>query len=39
MPERKIITGGLLYHHASLRSDAWVVHLCEFSRGQSQLNR
>jgi hypothetical protein len=27
LPERGIITGGLLHHHASLRSDAWVVYL------------
>jgi hypothetical protein len=26
LPERGIITGGLLHHHACLRSDAWVVH-------------
>jgi hypothetical protein len=26
LPERGIITGGLLHHHASLRSDAQVVH-------------
>jgi hypothetical protein len=26
LPKRGIITGGLLLHHASLRSDAWVVH-------------
>jgi hypothetical protein len=26
LPERGIITGGLLHHHASLQSDAWVVH-------------
>jgi hypothetical protein len=27
LPERGIITGGLLHRHAYLRSDAWVVHL------------
>jgi hypothetical protein len=27
LPERGIITGGLLHHHACLRSDAWVVYL------------
>jgi hypothetical protein len=27
LPERGIITVGLLHHHASLRSDAWVVYL------------
>jgi hypothetical protein len=27
LSERGIITGGLLHHHASLRSDAWVVYL------------
>jgi hypothetical protein len=26
LPERRIITGGLLHHYASLRSDVWVVH-------------
>ena len=26
LPERWIITRGLLHHHASLRSDVWVVH-------------
>jgi hypothetical protein len=26
LPERGIITGGLLHHHVSLQSDAWVVH-------------
>jgi hypothetical protein len=27
LPERGITTGGLLYHHAYLRSDTWVVYL------------
>jgi hypothetical protein len=27
LPERGITTGGLLHHHASLRSDVWVVYL------------
>jgi hypothetical protein len=27
MPEREITTGGLLHHHACLRSDVWVVYL------------
>jgi hypothetical protein len=27
LPERGITTGGLLHHHACLRSDAWVVYL------------
>jgi hypothetical protein len=27
LPERGIITEGLLHHHACLRSDAWVVYL------------
>jgi hypothetical protein len=27
LPERGIITRGLLHRHACLRSDAWVVHL------------
>jgi hypothetical protein len=27
LPKRGIITGGLLRHHACLRSDAWVVYL------------
>jgi hypothetical protein len=27
LPERGITTGGLLYHHACLRSDVWVVYL------------
>jgi hypothetical protein len=27
LPERGITTGGLLHHHAFLRSDAWVVYL------------
>jgi hypothetical protein len=27
LPDRGIITGGLLHHHASLQSDAWVVYL------------
>jgi hypothetical protein len=27
LPDRGIITGGLLHHHACLRSDAWLVHL------------
>jgi hypothetical protein len=26
LPERRITTGGLLYHHACLRSDVWVVY-------------
>jgi hypothetical protein len=26
LPERGIITGGFLHHHASLQSDAWVVY-------------
>jgi hypothetical protein len=27
LPERGITTGGLLHHHACLRSDVWVVYL------------
>jgi hypothetical protein len=27
LPERGITTGGLLYHHACLRRDEWVVYL------------
>jgi hypothetical protein len=27
LPERRIITEGLLHHHACLRSDVWVVYL------------
>jgi hypothetical protein len=27
LPERGITTGGLLHHHAFLRSDVWVVYL------------
>jgi hypothetical protein len=27
LPERRITTGGLLHHHASLQSDVWVVYL------------
>jgi hypothetical protein len=27
LPERRITTGGLLHHHACLRSDVWVVYL------------
>jgi hypothetical protein len=27
LPERGITTGGLLHHHAYLRSDVWVVYL------------
>jgi hypothetical protein len=27
LSEKGIITGGLLHHHASLRSDAWIVYL------------
>jgi hypothetical protein len=27
LPERVITAGGLLHHHACLRSDAWVVYL------------
>jgi hypothetical protein len=27
LPERGITTGGILHHHASLRSDVWVAYL------------
>jgi hypothetical protein len=27
LPEREITTGGLLHHHACLRTDVWVVYL------------
>jgi hypothetical protein len=27
LPERGITTGGLLHHHACLRSDVWVIYL------------
>jgi hypothetical protein len=27
LPERGIIIGGLLHHHACLQSDVWVVYL------------
>jgi hypothetical protein len=27
LPERGITTGGLLHHHACLRSDVWIVYL------------